>query len=112
MARTRRRWSERERRELLAVQAESGLSLWGFAAAAGVPYTTLVSWRQRAAARPRFVPVEVESAGPPLPSGPAHPAGDGGVHCVEVVVGDVVVRIGTQTDDALLARVVRVLRTC
>jgi hypothetical protein len=44
------------------------------------------------------VPVEIERA-----------PGAGGV---EVVVGDVVVRVPADADDALLVRVVRALRTC
>ena len=101
----RRQWSESERRQLLAAQAESGLSVWGFAAAAGVPYTTLRSWRRRSAAPVRFIPVELE------PGVPADP-GSGAAGGVEVVVGDAVVRVVPETDDALLARVVRVLRSC
>ena len=93
-----RRWSESDRRGFLAAHAESGLSLKAFAAAAGVPYTTLAYWRQRGDARPRLVPVEVERA-----------PGAGGV---EVVVGDVVIRVPADADDALLVRVVRALRTC
>jgi transposase len=94
-----RRWSEEERRELLAACAQSGMSLWAFARESGVPYTTLAYWRRRAvtAATPRLVPVEIERRED------AH---------VDVIVGDVVVRVGPDFDDALLVRVVRTLRAC
>ena len=98
---SRRRWSEEERRGLLAAQAESGLSLWAFARESGLPYPTLAYWRRRGVRpTPRLVPVEVVrdavARGAPL----------------EVVVGDVVVRVGCDVDDALLVRVVRALRSC
>ena len=96
----RRRWSESERREILAAQEESGLSAWSFARAAGVPYTTLAYWKRHAGAgegTARFVPVEIERES---------------VALVELVVGDVVVRVGADFDDAHLVRVVRALRAC
>ena len=94
----RTRWSEDERRALLAAQAQSGKSLWAFARESGVAYTTLLHWRKReSAASPRLVPVEIERRG------------DGHV---DVVVGDVVVRVVADVDDALLVRVVRALRSC
>jgi len=93
------RWSEDERRALLAACADSGMSVKAFAAAADVPYTTLVYWKRRAdsEAAARFVPVEIERRGDAL---------------LDVVVGDVVVRVGADFDDALLVRVVRTLRAC
>ena len=95
---SRRRWSEVERRELLAVHADSGMSLWAFARESGVAYTTLVHWKKRGTASPpRLVPVEIER---------------GGDARVEVIVGDVVVRVGAEFDDAHLVRVVRALSAC
>lgn len=95
----RRRWSEDERSALLAACAQSGLSVKAFAAAADVPYTTIVYWKRRASmeSAARFVPVEIERRGEAR---------------IEVVVGDVVVRVGADFDDALLVRVVRTLRAC
>ena len=60
----RKLWSEARRREILATHERSGLSLKAFADRRGLPYTTLVSWRKRAAtAEPaRLVPVEVAGA--------------------------------------------------
>lgn len=93
-----RRWGDAKRRELLAAFRRSGVSLKAFAEAAGVPYSTMVYWRQRGeVADPlQFVPVEVAPAGTPL----------------EVVVGGVVVRVGADFDEAHLLRVVRSLRAC
>ena len=93
-----RRWGEEKRREVLAAHRRSGVSLKAFAATVGVPYSTMVYWRQRGevADPPRFVPVEVAREGGPL----------------EVVVGGAVVRVGADFDEAHLARVVRSLRSC
>jgi transposase-like protein len=58
----RRRWSESEQRELLVMQAESGLSMFAFARAAEVSYSTLLSWvrrPERSTASSRIVPVEI-----------------------------------------------------
>lgn len=95
----RRRWTEDERRNVLATYAESGLSLWAFAQAAGVPYTTLSRWRDRGEGTeaPRLVPVEIERTDDAA---------------LELVVCDVVVRVRGSIDDALLVRVVRALRSC
>ena len=93
------RWSGDERSALLAAHAESGLSLWAFARASEIPYTTLVHWRQRGVteASPQLVPVEIERRED------AH---------LDVIVGGIVVRVAADFDDALLVRVVRALRTC
>jgi transposase-like protein len=95
----RRRWSEGRRRELLAVQARSGLSLKAFAERTGVPYTTLAAWRRQAgtAVPAQLVPVEV-AAGPVAP--------------LEVRVGPATVVVGPGFDEGHLARVVRALRAC
>ncbi len=95
----RQRWSGLERREMLAACEESGLSAKAFAASAGVPYTTLVYWKRRAAAESsaRFVPVEIERRE---------------VARIDVVVGDIVLRVAHDFDEAHLVRVVRALRAC
>lgn len=99
----RQRWTEEERRELLAEHEASGLSLWAFARAVGVSYTTLAAWRRRGLGtatgqeRIRLLPVEVD------------PSGDAGV---EVVVGDVVLRLSAGFDESVLVRAVRALRAC
>jgi transposase-like protein len=102
---TRRRWSERERRELLAVHAESGLSLSAFAREFGVPLSTIARWRRargasHSAAVPRLLPVEVVD-GPALARS-----------AIEAFAGGVTVRVPAEADDALLARIVRALRSC
>lgn len=102
---TRRRWSERERRELLAVHAECGLSLGAFAREAGVPLSTLARWRRASGvasrgAAPRFVPVEIADV--PAPARGA----------IDAFAGGVTVRVPADADDALLARIVRALRAC
>ena len=94
----RRRWSRDQMRELLREHERSGVSLKAFAARAGVPYTTLAWWRTRLrdGGAPRFVPVRVEDA----------------VRAsVEIVVGDVVVRV-TDGDERAVARLVRAILSC
>ena len=93
---SRRRWSEDEKRVLLAAHAQSGVSTWAFARESGVPYTTLLHWKKREPAA-CFVPVEIERRGDST---------------IDVIVGDVVVRVGADFDDSLLVRVVRTLRAC
>jgi transposase-like protein len=93
----RRRWSEQQMRELLREHERSGLSLQAFAAAAEVPYTTLAWWRSklRRADAPRFVPVHVQDENAR----------------VEIVVGDVVVRVADD-DERAVARLVRAILSC
>ena len=95
----RRRWCAAEMRELLQEQGRSGLSLKAFAAAAEVPYTTLSWWRSQLRADEsgaRFVPVRVTEPR----RGP-----------VEIVVGDVVVRVDG-ADEIAVARLVRAFASC
>ena len=95
---SRRRWSGDERRALLAAHEQSGMSVWAFARESGVPYTTLLHWkRAETSSAPRLLPVEVDRRGD------AH---------VDVIVGDVVVRVAADFDEALLVRVVTALRAC
>jgi hypothetical protein len=93
----RRRWTAEQMRELLHEQEASGVSLKAFAAAAEVPYTTLSwwRWRLRRDETPRFVPVRVQDEDPR----------------VEIVVGDVVVRVAGG-DAGAVARLVRAIASC
>jgi hypothetical protein len=82
----RRRWSEQQMREFLREQETSGVSLKEFAAAAEISCSTLSWWRSRLRRdeTPRFVPVRVQDKDPR----------------VEIVVGDVVVRVADAADAA------------
>ncbi len=90
----RRRWSEQQMREFLGEHERSGLSLKAFAAAAEVPYTTISWWKARLRERgsSRFVPVHMHEQ----------------PRAVEIVVGDVVVRLA-DADEHAVARLVRAL---
>ena len=90
-----RRWGEEKRRESLAAFQRSGVSLKAFAEGVGVPYSTMVYWRQRGevAGPVRLVPVEVARGG-----------------VLEVAMGDATVRVEPGFDADHLARVVRTLR--
>ncbi len=92
----RRRWSESQMRKLLREHERSGVSLKAFADAAGIAYTTLAWWRTRLRVggdAPSFVPVRVRESARAR---------------VEIVVGDVVVRV-EDGDDAAVARLVRAI---
>lgn len=94
----RRRWSADQMRELLQEHERSGVSMKAFADAAGVAYSTLAWWRSRLREEgaSRLVPVQVheERRAP-----------------VEIVVGDVVVRV-TDVDEQAVARLVRAIASC
>jgi len=94
----RGRWSEQQMRELLREHETSGTTLKSLAAAAEIPYSTLSWWRTRLrrAESPRFVPVRVQDE----------------AAAVEIVVGDVVVRVPAGTDAAATARLVRAIAAC
>lgn len=86
-------------RELLREHERSGVSMKAFAEAADVPYTTLSWWRTRLRAgadAPSFVPVRVRESARAR---------------VEILVGDVVVRV-VDGDDAAVARLVRSILAC
>ena len=109
----RTRWAEREMTALLGAQAASGLSLKAFAEREGVPYTTMSWWRGRLARSesPQFVELDRgserigETAGDAAPGPASHRA------AIEIVAGDVVVRV-PGGDEAAVVRLVRALRTC
>lgn len=84
-------------RELLREHERSGVSLKSFAESAGIPYTTLAWWRTRLRREgaPRLVPVHVRDE----------------VSRVEIVVGDVVVRVASGGAEAV-ARLVRAIASC
>lgn len=85
----RRRWVAQQMRELLHEHERSGMSLKAFAAAAEIPHSTLSWWRTRLRAdakSTRFVPVHVEELRRPP---------------VEIVVGDVVVRVADADENAV-----------
>lgn len=109
----RTRWTGSEMRALLDAQEASGLSLKAFAEREGVPYTTMSWWRGRLAGAesPRFVPVEF---GPGAGGGTATGAVSGPPSqgaAIEIVAGDVVVRVLGGDEDAVV-RLVQALRTC
>ena len=96
-----RQWTEAEARAALAELAESGESQAGFARRKGVSSNRLVYWRRRVGAPPAvpsFVQVRLPAPGT---------APDGAR--IEVVVGDVAVRVREDIDVGRLAALVRAL---
>lgn len=94
------RWSEREARSALADFARSGQSLIDFAESRGFSPQRLWFWRKRlgagATAEPAFVAVSLPTAAPSR-------------SLIEIVVGDVAVRVREDLDVEHLARLVDAL---
>lgn len=109
----RTRWTGREMRALLDAQESSGLSLKAFAEREGVPYTTMSWWRGRLAGAesPRFVPFELGPDGGGGTSAVAAVGPPSQGAAIEIVAGDVVVRV-LHGDEAAVVRLVQALRTC
>lgn len=97
-----RYWGEAEGREALARLAASGLSMAGFSRVTGITARRLAWWRGRGAVEPagkiEFVPVEVAR--------PTRAASDG---VMEVVIGDVRIRVGPGFDADALRRLLSVV---
>lgn len=103
-----------ERQRIVAEWTASGLSAAAFAEAHGMAMCTLYGWRRQLRARstgrvdrgaaPAFAEVVLRSS-----EADAHRAG-AEPPSIELVIADVVVRVGAAFDDAHLRRVVDVLR--
>ncbi len=115
----RRRFTCVERAEILAAWSGSGMTAAAFAEGRGVSKCTLYAWRRaaraeeacpdgRAAARRAFAEVVVRSddAG----HGSSVNDGDDRDDRIEVVVQDIVVRVGRACDGDALVRVLRAVR--
>lgn len=107
-----RYWGERNGRAALAAFEASGLTQLAFREATGITPQRLKWWRRRLevageAGKIEFIPVEVT----PRPS-TTSAAGDDAV--IEIVLGDVRVRVGPAFDSAALQRLLAVLgeRAC
>jgi transposase len=97
-------WTEDEARRALKELDASGLTIAAFGRRTGIAEKRLRWWRKRLAAAPAarsttLVPVRIKPASPTAASAPP----------LEVVLGDVVVRVPTGFDAETLARVLDVL---
>ncbi len=92
-------WTEEQARAALAELGQSGLSLGKFAAFKGISVRRLAYWRTRLAeaGSPRFVGVDVSTA---------RAATEGRI---EIVVGDLTVRVREELDAERVARLVEAL---
>ncbi len=97
----RRRWSESFKTELVAKSLTPEANVSAIARRAGILPAQLFAWRRKAlregtvqAVCPRFVAVETA-----------------GSEAIEIVIGGIVVRAGTDVSEEHLRRVVRALRS-
>ena len=103
----RRRWSDEDKARIVAESLDPATTASAVARRYGLHASQLFVWRQQLAApaareRPEFVPVVVAEGGPPTP---AEMAGR-----MEIALGLVVVRVGTDVDAAALRRVLEVVQ--
>jgi hypothetical protein len=103
-------WTEDEARRVLGQLETSGLTLAEFGRRTGIAEKRMRWWRKRLGKRSRscakalaMVPVRIKVPAAPSSAAPAAPP-------IEVVVGDLVVRIPVGFDAETLARLVGVLR--
>lgn len=120
-------------RQLVAEQAESGLSIRAFAARRGVPAGTVSAWRhelrrrdavraqaEERGAQPGFVRVNVVGAGSmggartplPAPAARQEPSSPGPVVYEVVLAQGRVVRVPAEFDEARVAALVRAVASC
>jgi transposase len=105
----RRRWTAEEKTRIVAESFAGQMSALAVARRHGVAGGVLYAWRKQArdgvlAIAPipeRFVPLEIDDGR----SGEAQPA-----PMIEVVAGDVTIRLATSTDEETLRRVIRAVR--
>jgi hypothetical protein len=100
-------WTEDEAREALKAFEASGLTLAAFGRRAGIAATRLRWWRKRlgpSAAVAAMVPVTIKSV--PASPAPAVPPP------LEVVLGELAIRVPVGFDGATLVRLLDVLATC
>lgn len=106
----RRRWSEEEKAGIVAETFVSGASVLQVAQRHGLSPTQVYAWRSRmrgwqrpgeSAPVTRFMPVVVDDAPPLLSTGSA---------AIEVVIGQVTVRVGAGADAGLLGQVLSAVR--
>jgi len=99
----RRRWSDEFKERAVAEAMEPGASVSAIAHRIGIHPSQLFSWRcdARTGQGGSSVAVTVEADSGPICARAV----------IEVVIGDVVVRAGADTDEAHLSRVIRAVRS-
>jgi transposase len=123
----RRKWSAREKAEIVAESLVEGAVVSEVARRHGLSPQQLFGWRARlrdavvssapsSDATPAFVPAVVESE-PPCPAAPAFPAAAVAMGTVgsepapiEIALGRVIVRVRAEADPRALAAVLKALR--
>lgn len=99
----RRRWSDEFKERAVAEAMEPGASVSAIAHRIGIHPSQLFCWRRdaRTGQGGSSVPAAVEADSGPICARPV----------IEVIIGDVVVRAGADTDEAHLSRVIRAVRS-
>ncbi|MGC9420624.1 MAG: IS66-like element accessory protein TnpA [Rhodovulum sp.] len=111
----RRRRTKAERARIAAESLVPGASVTDVARRHGTTRWQVYDWRKKlrtgqlvapesVAVLPMFAELVVEGAAAKVPAGTAVNTG------VEIVVGDVVIRVGSDTDEVLLTRAIRAAR--
>ena len=100
----RRHWSDAFKARAVAATLEPGASVSAIARELEIHPSQLFTWRRMAAGKRRMA---WEETGPDVPAGGA--LAEAGV--VEIVLGDVIVRLKGAIDEAELKRVIRAVRS-
>jgi transposase len=102
-ARGRRRWSESFKTELVAKTLEAGVNVSAIARQAGISPAQLFGWRRKALRDGTVQPVK--GAGPHFVE--VERIGTG---AIEIVIGEIMVRVGPDVGEDHLRRVIRAVR--
>ncbi len=108
----RRRWSEEDKRQIVAESFEKGLTASDVARHHDISPQQLFEWRRRARSGELAVPVADEMTFAEVAIGFANPteaAPEGGE--LDLLMEGMTIRVTDRTDMALLVRVMRALRT-
>ena len=99
----RRRWSAEFKAQAVAEAMEPGASVSAIAHRIGIHPSQLFGWRRDARDGHQSLREE--------PAIPAETKLSGSLAVIEVIIGDVVIRAGTEIDEAHLQRVIRAVRS-
>ena len=103
--RVRREWSEAFKARLVAETLEPGANVSALARREGILPSQLFGWRRQAMRSGAVRSVEGPAAAQSVEGETVRAS------TIEIIVGGIVVRVGTQVDEAHLRRIIRAVRT-